>query len=303
MGRTSFLKKIREKVEELRDDPTYLTEEVCQMHVNWLKEFIDKHYRRPAHVYCVTKKLLKKHFQPDHILHKVAYNILHESVQERATSEKKAQVALEKRNEDVTFFTEKQITDVMDYARALSHPIVDARWSLNLPREDFEDAEAAAATLFVCLQLAIGCRQRDLFDVDGVTWKEDKKSIAHVWQYGGSKTRGKKKNVRKRLVYFTAPVFFSVLKKFQSVIAQDTRPLDEKISHWNRPLCELTRRYFPVKQERSGTHVNRALYAAMLRYQNKQGFLGSSSVRATQKALGHDKMTSSLHYLYVDIKD
>lgn len=246
-----------------------------------LKHYIDRHYKRPAHVYSVTKKLIKKHIPDNPVLHQAALDVLHETKTEKETSQAKAQEALEKRNDTVTRFSANYVMSVMNDARS-------------------PENSTSFEMTFVALQLAVGCRQRDLMDAELCSFLEDRTSAFHVIQLGGTKIRGKKRRYRKPLVYFNAPIFFEFLERLRGWIRWEvaTRDLDVVISSWNRKLCEKTRELFPVEQERSGTHVNRALYAAMMRWQNKK----SSGVRETQKALGHDRMSSSLHYLYVEVE-
>ena len=152
---------------------------------------------------------------------------------------------------------------------------------------------------FICLQLACGARQRDLFDAELCSFAPTRKD-GMIVQCGISKKRGGAKvRQTKVLIGLSTQEFLDTLTKFRSMIKADPRPVELQVSSWNHLLCEATRTLFPVDQERSGTHVNRALYAAMLRFSRKEK---GTAVRQTQRALAHDKMASSLHYMYVDIE-
>lgn len=266
MPKHVYLTQIREAiagvVETLMDEPGE-----GKVFVQSLKRFIDEHYKRPAHMYSQTKRLLRGPFPTNHPIHQMALDTLRESPAERQQSEVKAQKALESRNDNVTFFTTDYVRQVLKYC-ATSERIED---------------------IFIALQLACGCRQRDLFDAGLCSFESE--GFREVIQKGSSKTK-KAFLLKKKLAFMPAALFQRLLAVFRNHIKGDALP------RWNKILCDRTKQFFPINQPRSGTHINRALYAAVMRHET-----GSSQPRSVQKALGHEKMSSSLHYLYVDLDD
>lgn len=122
-------------------------------------------------------------------------------------------------------------------------------------------------------------------------------------QKGQSKRRGHAFQHIKPLIGMSDMVFLVSLDAFRTYLKSSELPMEALTSKLNRGLSNRTKELFPVDQERSGTHVNRAIYAAMVRYNLRNGMKKASAPRAVQQALGHDKMSSSLHYLYVEIDE
>jgi hypothetical protein len=267
MPKNAYFRHIREAVAGSVESMEECSEAVCLSFMTSIKRFIDDHYKRPAHVYSQTKRLLRSTFPLKHPIQQTALNILRESPRERQQSETKAQQALEKRNDNVTFFSPRYVQDVL-ITCAKSERVDD---------------------IFIALQLACGCRQRDLFDEEVCSFEaEGEKEIV---QRGSSKTK-KPFLLKKKLAYMPSSMFQRLLAVLRRCVRGDRLP------RWNKILCDRTKEYFPVDQARSGTHINRALYAAMMRHET-----GSSQPRSVQRALGHEKMSSSLHYLYVDLNE
>lgn len=268
-----LLGRLREHIKEYEDNGT---KESAETLVWGVKQFIDSHYKRPVHVYSVCKKMIYER-NPSVPLRKAADSMLRENAKEKQATLDMAQKALEKRNDVVTKFEYAYVQAVVQMGAESDLP------GLN----------------FIALQIASGCRQRDLFDprmcqftIPSLEWA----ATNSVLQTGGSKTRGKEFNMRKTLVMMSPSNFIRLLGKFRSAVNYCSESAAEITNRWNPGLCALTRDYFPVDQERSGTHINRALYAAVLRFNSE-----ASGPRAVQRALGHTNMLSSLHYLYVEV--
>jgi hypothetical protein len=241
-----------------------------------IKAFIDSHYKRPENVYSVTKRIITQE-SDDKAFQELSRRVLRQTFQEKVKCEEKAQRAVEKRNEHVTTFAYEYVRKVIDFCK-MSNYVPD---------------------MFIALQLASGVRQRDLFDHQVCQFSY--LNELSVKQMGSSKTRAGAKQFEstKLLVGMSATLFLKLLQLFREQIRSPVKASCQgNANRWNARLCARTREFFPIDQDRSGTHTNRALYAAMIRYRFPDG---QSSTRRVQNALGHSKMTSSLHYLYVDI--
>jgi hypothetical protein len=287
MPRTSYLARIREMVDGL-SKPPHIIEFVA------IKEYIDAVYKRPAHVYSVTKRLINKARQLDEHLKTTVNITFRETQREKLQSDRRAQKALEKRNQSVTYFNPAYILKVIYHC-------------VSAFQED-------PVMRFIGLQLACGCRQRDIFDSSICKFFFDSKDLTNVCderivQIGQSKRRNTPFHHIRPLIGVTALQFMDCLDTFRLWlrIAFAGMTMEAITSKLNRELSHKTKELFPVDQERAGTHVNRAIYAAMVRYherfKERNGIKTASAPRAVQQALGHEKMTSSLHYLYVDIHD
>lgn len=291
MPRESYLSKIREMVDGLKTTP-YLEALVA------MKEYIDSKYKRPAHIYCVTKRLLGKADVPVAI-QKLAAKILRETREEFAQSQTKAQRALERRNQSVAYFSPAYVLAVI--------------------RESGREAGEDPIRKFIALQLACGCRQRDIFDPSICNFRyydlvphitgpvPGRYSDMQVVQIGSTKRRGGELFHRVLLLIgMDASEFLYKICTFRMWLQMNYRHMSVAAvtSKLNRELSHKTKELFPVNQERAGTHVNRAIYAAMLRYFGpSNGMQTASAPRGVQQALGHNQMSSSLHYLYVDIDE
>lgn len=269
MPSKKYLQVLRERMEAFTPQKT--TSEEQTLFVRSLKQFIDEKYLRPANVYCIVKKLLRVH--NDEGLNKIALNNLRETPEEKKDSKNKAERALEKRNEEVTEFH-------LDYVVNLIYRLMSS--------DDWVD-------IFILLQVCCGARQRDIFDPLLCQFHAEPEET-HVLQIGSSKAR-KKFELKKKLVVITAGDFLRRLTAFRQHVEDASLSASEVTSQWNERLCVRTKFYFPVKGHRSGTHVNRAIYAAMIRLTCPD----VTVPRSVQCSLGHESMATSLHYLYVNI--
>lgn len=267
-----FIIRVKHAIAAMLEDD----EDTMKPRMENIKAFIDSHYRRPANVYSVTKKLIKE-ATADKKYNQCALDTFRETPQERQQTEAKAQEALEKRNDKVTTFN-------LLY-------VLQSIYTLSSDLNDYP-------SLFVALQVACGCRQRDLFDPNLCQFTDAGQGC--VLQQGSSKSR-KPFKLKKKLVGMSVTRFLTLLQWFRAFLEPGSSlEMAKKTSLWNRKLCERTKQFFPIEQERSGTHVNRALYAALLRV---MGDGKKSAPRSVQNSLGHTGMSSSLHYLYVDVKE
>jgi hypothetical protein len=260
-----------------------------------LKKFIDGRYKRPAHVYGVVKKIARQNtdrFAQDYDFENAAKRIMHETKEQYWKSQKTAQKAVERRNEDVTSFTTRYVEAVIAHC---------------------EESDNVADWI-IALQIAVGCRQRDLFEavvstsgyfaVEFLPLPQENE----ILQMGSSKaprlrsacgSDAARCAMRKTLVGLSSRRFLYILAKLRHYYTPPPRSAVAETNRWNARLCKLSRFYFPIRQERSGTHVNRAIHAALVRSKSHD----ASAPRAVQKELGHQSMSSSLHYLYVEIDD
>jgi hypothetical protein len=241
-----------------------------------LKAFIDTNYKRPAPVYCQVKKIIEKECD-DKSLKVLARAVLRETPSQKLRSDAMKQQALIKRNETVTVFKYDYVLHVIKTCAAMGDPL----------------------DRFIALQVAVGCRQRDLFDAELCSFHKGSDAYS-VIQHGSSKKReGAPPFVlEKKTVGLDGEAFLTILKLFRHALAADPRDVVAKTSYWNSALCERTRQFFPIRQKRSGTHVNRALYSACVRFLSR-GY--RSGPREVQLSLGHSNMTTALHYLYIDV--
>jgi len=283
MVKKLLLPKLREFVEALFEDEGRESSEIfCLFHD--IKAWIDENYRRPAHVYSQLKKTLKAHKPEATVIHELAASIFKQTPQELQLSQTAARRAVEKRNEEVTHFNMSYINQRMAMLMESCDPVDQC----------------------ICLQLAIGCRQCDLFDQDRVTFT--KIDASHVKQRGSSKADHNWEKIR-WVFFLGADRFLKMLENFrwnlqpweQSESEEDST--SRRISHWNKRLCKRTRFYFPVKSLRSGTHVNRALYASICRYYEEGEYSSKTEPRSIQEALGHVNISTALHYMYVKVGD
>lgn len=282
MPRESYLSKIREMVDDLGEQ-YWLPRLIA------IKEYIDSKYKRPAHVYSVTKRLIAKTHKLDDPRRTTVNITFRESRQEKIDSDRRAHRALEKRNQSVAYFKPEYVFAVI--------------------RESGQEAGEDPIRKFIALQLACGCRQRDIFDESICTFSLCLGLYGfhpnRIVQSGSSKRRGKPFHHIRPLIGMNVRQFLFKLRTFREWLLANYGHLttEAMTSKLNRELSHKTKELFPVNQERAGTHVNRAIYAAMVRYNARNDMETASAPRAVQEALGHEKMTSSLHYLYVEIDE
>lgn len=251
-------------------DPTILID---------LKAWVDKNYKRPENIYSICKKLCRTE---NHPYTGLVGNIFRMTKQQKQRQDKLYFEALEKRNQNVTMFNAMVVTGrIHDYARS----------------DDLCEN-------IVALQVASGCRQRDIFDCK-IVFTQDPNNFWRMRQHGSSKKRGKSWIGSKYLCLLTFEKFIDLLwKTRQRLYPTYLRdPPDDiitaTVNRFNHKLCVLSRATFPVQQPRSGTHVNRAIHAALVRKLKKTHM---TAALATKTALGHTNFSSGLHYMYVEIE-
>jgi hypothetical protein len=280
MPKKRLLPFLREFVE--RYAKTNEHEESLEEFVTKLKRFIDGRYKRKPHVYWVVKNILNKRLQLDeHAKLRIAA-ILKENEQEKAESDRKQQQAVTARNENVHTFKRDWVRQVIQVLK---------------------EGELLESQ-FVALQLAIGCRERDLigcrkqFDVYFRPYDQE-----CVLQEGSCKRRnpGEPWCLVKKVQGMTPWEFLRLLSKFRSHLLTVREEKGETVQ-LNQKFSETTRLYFPTAFKNIGTHLNRAIYAAMCRWDaERENAKNFSAVRATQLAMGHQTMSTAPHYFHVRV--
>lgn len=274
MPRKSYVGELRWRVHAL--DDTNIKNQLEE-----IKAFIDDKYANYAHMYCVIKKLIHETYPQ---FDKEARAILHDTKEGYAKRQEEAAQRVMERNECVTTFSHDY---VMDRIRVLKD-------SLYVYEQ------------LVALQLACGCRQRDLFDGEMVQFEEASyvideektKFVDMVKQIGSSKKRLNKPDIPviiKPLLGMSFDEFKEKIDDFRSRIVDPK----QACAVANQPMCRITEHYFPLRGTGpNGTHVNRALYAAVLRYRSADFKSGPLMVK---QALGHDSMSTAPHYMHVNV--
>lgn len=229
-----------------------------------VKSYIDRSYKRPANVYSRVRHLFKN--SP---LLPLVRRVLKLTLAEFKAECKKQKDAVEAKNSRVVKFKPDYVAGVIGECKR----------------------GGSIAERGVALQLAVGCRQKDLFD-DEVVFEAVAGEDSKVLQIGSSKKKGPFV-LEKQLICMTADEFRELLREFR----EELPPRAYENSSFNRHMGEVTKEFFPTQHERSGTHLNRAIYAACRRLLNES----NSPARAIQLALGHEDMATAPHYMYVNV--
>lgn len=273
MPRVRFLPTITKAIKLLGGE--FMPTQEVEMFMAGIKQYIDAHYTRTPNIYSVTKKIIRKEYPTRTDFHQIALDTFRETPEERKNSDIRARGALETRNDNVTIFQK-------EYVLGLIHRF--------LQNDNIVD-------VCIGLQLACGCRQRDLFDDQVCNFL--RVSDQKVMQQGSSKHKGHFAGI-KTLVGCDSDRFLTMLRFFRNELNKDEREIEVRVSRWNKVLSRRTRFLFPAaNQKRVGTHMNRAIHAALIRDLHK----GVSAPRGVQRELGHKDMRSSLHYLHVDVAE
>jgi hypothetical protein len=275
MPRPNYFPYIREQVSVFR------VEQDWKEWMDHVKTYIDEKYKTTPPIYCHTKKLIWKELLPQiteekakKTFEKLVLDTFHETPKEKAITRNRQRKALEKRNEEVTKFSYDYIQMISEMCQESLDPV---DW-------------------LIALQLGCGCRKRDLCDKKVANFlRRAEDNERDIYQVGASKSRGKSMISVKPLFHITTTRFLKLLSEFRKLFDDG----EKASTNWNDRLCTRARFYFPVKSPRSGTHVNRALYAAAQAYKNEKKNI--SNPRAVQIALGHGAMGTALHYLHVSI--
>ncbi len=274
---------VREAVDNIARE---VGEDIALGLIHELKAMIDKSYKRPEHVYCVAKKLLKEKGMDKTTLWKHVINVMHQTPIERAKTEEKLQEAVEKKNSFVKIIG---YDDVIDIIRDLSNCV-------------------SMVDIYCAIQLASGMRQREIFDVATSVVTVDDNNDTHFIQAGFAKKRDKPQTtpLSKPAIGMTGARLVRLVAYFRAEVVLDEidgsqpspRAVDLIISRWNHKLSDRTKVLFGVKGERSGTHMNRAIYAGMCCFQLNTTI---SDILVVKTVLGHKDFTTAAHYLYLRI--
>ena len=248
-----------------------------------VKEFIDKSYKRPENIYCHVKTLLRHpqyYFFGSDELKERALRLFSQTPQEKMKTMERAEKAVELKNMKVT---ELGVDDVLDRINMLRNSV---------SRDD----------RFVALQLACGLRQREILDKDKceiTACEEEGFAHAYVWQEGSAKKKDIDFGMNRLIIGMSAQDFVHDLAQFRGTYITRTN-VAAQTTRMNRRLVSRTKELFQIDAgERSGTHFNRAIYAAMFSYLAPPTVSGPLAVKV---ALGHKHMKTAPHYMYIRIK-
>ncbi len=247
-----------------------------------LKKHIDTNYKRPEGMYSKVRQIIGKEI-PDSYILKRSREIIRMSKDEYEACNAAQRKVTEMRNAKQTVFSLDYVNSVVDRLR---------------PCTTFADR-------FCFLQLACGARCVELLDCETSRFVIPMGSSNLIQQIGFAKK--KKEDARNTVVkplLWTSPRNFVaqlhlLREEVKSREHQSRRDIAKSFSTRLGGLCRHMWRQNSINGYRTGTHINRAIYANVA-YKSR-GNAGESLTYFIKHVLGHDAMGSASNYMNVAI--
>jgi len=248
--------------------------------VREIKSYIDKTYKRRAHNYSLMKRLCREAGLSDTSLAATTMaQILRETRKEKALSDERAKKAVEARNRNVFI---QNIDSILSRIQMLTQSSDAADW-------------------FVALQLSCGARQSEILSPNVSSFSasvvDGKQEESFIVQTGMAKKRDllSTYQLRKPLLGLDSETFLLLLASTRACFGISGRKIPCSV---NAELSRVTKHYFPY-EKRTGTHLNRALYASACAFLRPQ----DSQAAVIKDVLGHSNLNTAPHYMNVSVTD
>lgn len=247
-----------------------------------LKDFIDTTYARPEGMYSKVRKMLAEVTSNPEIL-KMARQVIRQNQHDFKAMQKKAQAVVAHKNSHQTVLSMLYIREVIQRLKA---------------SEVFSDN-------VILLMLACGARKIEILDAETSSFFGHNSIPDRITQAGVAKRRTDEPDqpITKPLLFLKPLDFLARLRKIRAEV--DSRgkkgriAIGKTFSHQLENLCQHLWPQHVDNGYRTGTHINRAIYANVA--YKKFGSPSESLTHFIKKKLGHDTMGSAANYMNVSI--
>lgn len=247
-----------------------------------LRTHINKHYKRPEGQYSKVRKLISAKVSHPHILKQLRSTVKMTKDQFELANHA-AQKMLELKNSNQTVISLEFVNSVVAKVRSC----------------------ISFADKFVLLQLACGARKVELLDAKTSLFFAVPNQRRLIEQCGFAKKRGDASHgsIVKPLLWVDSDEFLRCLSEIRSQVDERQKLGREAIAKsFSTQLerhCHLLWPQNTMNGYRTGTHLNRAIYANVA-YHFRKG-PGQSLTKFIKHQLGHDSMGSAANYMNVAI--
>lgn len=257
-------------------DPVWLEETFAD-----LRTHINEHYKRPEGQYSKVRKLISAHISHPQILQQLRASVKMTKDQFELANHA-ARKVLELKNSRQTVISFLFVNSVVNRVRSC----------------------ISFADKFVLLQLACGARKVELLDASTSTFVAVPHQRRLIEQRGFAKKRDEvAHSIVKPLLWIDSDTFLTCLSEIRGEVdkrgKQGREAIAKSFSTQLERHCHLLWPMNPMNGYRTGTHLNRAIYANVA-YHFRKG-PGQSLTKFIKHQLGHDSMGSAANYMNVAI--
>ncbi len=247
-----------------------------------LKEFVDHHYARPEGMYSKVRFMLALQIPNADVKHQ-ARQIIKQNRKDYVTTQKKAEAVVARKNSHQTVLSMSYIWEVVTMLK------LSSTFSDNV----------------ILLKLACGARKIEILDEDTSSFFGHDDLERRITQVGMAKKRPgcKIESITKPLLFLTPSDFLEKLRGVRLYVLGRSKEnrvaMGKTVSHQLELLCH---KQWPQNVDngyRTGTHINRAIYANIA--YKRHGKPGESLTHFIKHQLGHDSMGSAANYMNVSI--
>jgi Telomere resolvase len=278
--RDEYIPRIARSCEDL--DPNGSVPEETITILSELKAFIDHTYARPEGMYSKVRKMISEAVGMPLVL-TAARKIIRQNQKDFQALQRKAEKIVAFKNSHQTVLS-------MTYIRSVV-------------------TRLKTSTVFsdnvVLLMLSCGARKIEILDKETSTFFGHEDLPHRITQVGIAKKRREDdlSPITKPLLFITTTEFLFRLQRTREVVESREKKGKEAIgktfSHVLEKLCQELWPQHVANGYRTGTHVNRAIYANVA--YKKFGRAGESLTHFIKNGLGHDSMGTAAHYMNVSI--
>lgn len=278
--RDEYIPRIVQSCEGL--DPNGSVSEETVTILTEVKRFIDHTYARPEGMYSKVRKMIFGAVGIPSVA-TVTRKIIRQNQKDFQALQRKAE-------QIVTFKNSHQTVLPMTYIRTVV-------------------LRLKASTVFsdnvVLLMLSCGARKIEILDKETSTFFGHGDLPNRISQVGVAKKRKEEdiSPITKPLLFITSTDFLSRLHRVRNAVDAREKKGKEAIgktfSHALEKLCQDLWPQHVANGYRTGTHINRAIYANVA--YKKFGAPGESLTHFIKNRLGHDSMGTAAHYMNVSV--
>ena len=250
-----------------------------------MKDFIDQTYARPEGMYSKVRRMITERIPwllPAVIV--AARQVLKQNQHDFKALQKKAEKVVAFKNSHQTVFTMAYIREVVTRLKA-SHVFSDN---------------------VVLLMLSCGARKIEILDASTSTFFGHNDLKDRITQCGVAKRRAEGKDdnpITKPLLFLSPGDFIMRLTAVREEVEERGKKgrvaIGKTFSHQLEKLCQELWPQHVDNGYRTGTHVNRAIYANVA--YRMFGVPGESLTHFIKTKLGHDTMGTAAHYMNISV--
>ncbi len=247
-----------------------------------LKIHVDTSYKRPEGQYSKVRKMLSAAIKDEQILKLIRTKVKMTKDQYDLANRASAKM-VEARNEKQTVFSFEFVTSVVEKVR---------------PCVSFADK-------FTFLQLACGARKIELLDEGTSEFFAipDQRRLIHQVGFAKKGPTPETKEITKPLLWIDSWNFLEILQELRDEVRKRGKGSRDVIAKsFSTQLEKLSKFLYPqnvANGHRTGTHLNRAIYAnTAYRFRKAPG---QSLTKFIKHQLGHDSMGSAANYMNIAI--